>query len=162
MNEFLAIASSGVWTVVELAILVLTIAAYWKIFEKAGEKGWKAIIPVYSNYVLYKLVWKKSMFWWNLVLGVIAGIAGVVFIGALIAAGGGADAMMMGGTALISMLVFLATGIVSVVINIILYVKMARAYGYGGGFAVGLIFINTVFILILGLGNAEYIGPQNN
>lgn len=162
MWEVAAAAYSGVWTVIQVVLLVLTIVAYWRIFEKAGEKGWKAIIPVYSSYVIYKLVWKKSMFWWNLVVGVIAGIAGAVFIGALMAAGGGADAMMMGGTALISMLVFLATGIVSVVINIILYVKMARAYGYGGGFAVGLILVNTVFILILGLGNAEYVGPQNN
>lgn len=162
MWEVAAAAYSGVWTVIQVVLLVLTIVAYWRIFEKAGEKGWKAIIPVYSNYVLYKLVWKKSMFWWNLVVGVIAGIAGAVFIGALMAAGGGADAMMMGGTALIAMLVLLAAAIINVVINIILYVKMARAYGYGGGFAVGLILVNTVFILILGLGNAEYVGPQNN
>lgn len=162
MWEAMTAAYSGVWTVIQVVLWVLTIVAYWRIFEKAGEKGWKAIIPVYSSYVIYKLVWKTSMFWWSLVVGIIAVIGGSVFFGAILAAGGGASTMAVGGAALIAMLVLLAAAIISVVINIILYVKMARAYGYGGGFAVGLILVNTVFILILGLGNAEYIGPQNN
>ncbi len=162
MWEVAAAAYSGVWTVIQVVLLVLTIVAYWRIFEKAGEKGWKAIIPVYSSYVIYKLVWKTSMFWWSLVVGIVTVITGGVFFGAILAAGGGASTMAVGGAALIAMLVLLAAAIISVVINIILYVKMARAYGYGGGFAVGLILVNTVFILILGLGNAEYVGPQNN
>lgn len=38
-----------------LVITVLLIIAYWKIFEKAGEAGWKSIIPFYSLYVLTKI-----------------------------------------------------------------------------------------------------------
>ncbi len=46
-----------------LLLLVVQIVAYWKIFEKAGEPGWKAIIPVYSDYILYKIAWGVKPFW---------------------------------------------------------------------------------------------------
>ena len=36
---------------------VLAIVALWKIFTKAGEPGWAAIIPFYSSYVLFKITW---------------------------------------------------------------------------------------------------------
>jgi signal peptidase I len=35
---------------------------YWKIFEKAGVPGWKALIPFYSEYIVMKLVGKPT--WW--------------------------------------------------------------------------------------------------
>ncbi|HWP22544.1 MAG TPA: DUF5684 domain-containing protein [Candidatus Cryosericum sp.] len=42
---------------VGLAIAVLAIIGMWKIFEKAGEPGWAAIIPFYNAYVLFKITW---------------------------------------------------------------------------------------------------------
>lgn len=35
---------------------LISVIALWKIFTKAGEDGWKAIIPFYNVYVLTKLV----------------------------------------------------------------------------------------------------------
>ena len=35
-----------------LAFWVVSVVALWKVFEKAGEKGWKALIPVYNFWVL--------------------------------------------------------------------------------------------------------------
>ena len=32
-------------------------------FEKAGEKNWKAWIPVYNTYMLCKICWKTKWFW---------------------------------------------------------------------------------------------------
>ncbi|MEZ4508200.1 MAG: DUF5684 domain-containing protein [Eubacteriales bacterium] len=40
-----------------IALGVLAIVALWKIFEKAGEPGWAAIIPFYNAYVLFKITW---------------------------------------------------------------------------------------------------------
>lgn len=34
---------------------ILQVIAYWKIFTKAGEEGWKSIIPIYNGYVQYRL-----------------------------------------------------------------------------------------------------------
>lgn len=43
-------------------IIAATIAGLWKIFEKAGEKGWKALIPIYNYYIWLKIV--KRPWWW--------------------------------------------------------------------------------------------------
>jgi hypothetical protein len=48
--------------VVILAIAVLVIAAMWKIFVKAGEPGWAALIPIYNVIVLLKIAGKPA--WW--------------------------------------------------------------------------------------------------
>lgn len=36
--------------------------------------------------------------------------------------------------------------------------KLAKAFGKGGGFALGLIFFSPIFYAILGFGSAEYLG----
>jgi hypothetical protein len=45
-----------------LAIVVVLIAAQWKIFEKAGQPGWACLIPIYNIYILLKIVGKPG--WW--------------------------------------------------------------------------------------------------
>jgi uncharacterized membrane protein YhaH (DUF805 family) len=45
-----------------LAIFVLIIAGIWKTFEKAGEPGWAAIIPIYNLYILIKIAGRPG--WW--------------------------------------------------------------------------------------------------
>ena len=42
--------------IVSLIILVVSTIANWKIFTKAGEKGWKSIIPIYNSVVLFKII----------------------------------------------------------------------------------------------------------
>ncbi len=49
---------------------------------------------------------------------------------------------------------------VNFVFFIMLYFKLAKAFGQGVGFGFGLLFLNPIFVAILGFGNAEYIGPQ--
>lgn len=39
-----------------LIVLVPSTVGLWKLFEKAGEPGWKAIIPIYGEIVLLKIV----------------------------------------------------------------------------------------------------------
>ena len=49
---------------------------------------------------------------------------------------------------------------VNVVVGIMMLFKLAKAFGQGTGFGFGLVFLNTIFILILGFGSAEYVGPR--
>ena len=49
-----------------IIIFILVVAGMWKVFEKAGIAGWKAIIPIYNAYVLITEVAKKQ--WWYLLL----------------------------------------------------------------------------------------------
>lgn len=46
------------------------------------------------------------------------------------------------------------------VLMILLYVKLAKAFGKSGGFAVGLIFLNVIFMPILAFSDAEYKGVE--
>jgi len=43
-------------SLVSLAYSVLFIVALWKLFEKMGIEGWKAVIPVYNMVVLFQAV----------------------------------------------------------------------------------------------------------
>ena len=39
----------GIVVIIYMAIIVLEIAALWKVFVKAGHPGWAAIIPIYNS-----------------------------------------------------------------------------------------------------------------
>jgi hypothetical protein len=56
-------AIAGVAT---LVLFVLPVAGMWMMFEKAGEPGWKALLPIYNLWVLVDISGKE--WWWFLVL----------------------------------------------------------------------------------------------
>ncbi len=45
----------AVYSLISIAILVVEIIGMWKMFEKAGEPGWKCLIPIYNLVTLYKM-----------------------------------------------------------------------------------------------------------
>jgi hypothetical protein len=47
--------------------------------------------------------------------------------------------------------------LVNIIFMILVYVELAKAFGKGGGFAAGLIFLGPIFIPILGFGGAQYV-----
>lgn len=47
----------AVYSIFILVIVVLSIIAMWKIFTKAGKPGWACLIPFYSQYCLFDIVW---------------------------------------------------------------------------------------------------------
>jgi hypothetical protein len=114
--EYYAKPSAGTM-ILWLAFVVLAIVAMWKIFEKAGEPGWAAIIPVYNVYVLFKITWGNG---WKFL--------------------------------------FLLIPIANIVFAIITMVKLAKAFGKSGGFAVGLIFLSIIFYCILAFDQSQYLG----
>ena len=46
------------------------------------------------------------------------------------------------------------------VLMILTYVKLAKAFGKGTGYAVGLIFLNAIFMPILAFSDAQYQGVE--
>lgn len=80
-NAAAGAAMTGIM-IVWLAVVVLMIAAMWKVFVKAGEPGWAAIVPIYNLVVLLKIAGKPI--WWlvlflvpfvNLVVAIIVTLA---------------------------------------------------------------------------------------
>lgn len=110
---------NGIWWIIYLAFIVAVIAGWWMMFEKAGEAGWKSIIPIYNIIVLLKIVGRE---WWWVLLMLIP--------------------------------------IVGFIIWIIVALDLAKVFGRGVGFAIGLIFLSPIFSLILGFGSDTYRGTS--
>jgi hypothetical protein len=47
-------------------LAIVGIVAMWKVFVKAGQPGWAAIIPIYNILVLLKVI--NRPWWWILLL----------------------------------------------------------------------------------------------
>ena len=108
----------GVGLLIWLAVVVLMVAALWKIFEKAGEPGWAAIVPLYNLIILLKIIGKPL--WW---------------------------------------IVLFVVPCVNIVAAVLLAVELAKAFGKGIGFAIGMVLVPFVFYPVLGFGSAEYRRP---
>lgn len=54
-------AAGAVTMIVYLALIALMIASMWKVFEKAGQPGWAAIVPIYNIYILLKIAGKPDI-----------------------------------------------------------------------------------------------------
>jgi hypothetical protein len=57
-------APGPVFWICYFAVIILLIAAIWKVFSKAGQPGWAAIIPIYNLYVMCKVAGRPG--WWLL------------------------------------------------------------------------------------------------
>jgi hypothetical protein len=77
----------GILVIFYIAVIVFEIAALWKVFVKAGQPGWAAIIPIYNLYILLKVIGRPG--WWILLflLGIIpfVGWIAVLVLGIIIA-----------------------------------------------------------------------------
>ena len=62
MNDSGGGAGGAVVGIIYLAVIVLMIASMWKVFAKAGQPGWAAIVPIYNIIVLLKIAGKPV--WW--------------------------------------------------------------------------------------------------
>lgn len=132
--------------VITIAIIVFTIICTWKIFSKAGIAGWKALIPLYNSYCLYSLAWKVKFFWINIIMGVVYGLLATK----------SADSITL-------LLIQLVISVVLVIFYILLQINLAKSFGQGGAFAIGLILLPIIFNAILAFSsNMEYIEKNRN
>ena len=67
--------SPAMW-IFYIAIAIFMIVVYWKIFEKAGQPGWAAIIPIYNIVVLLKIL---KMDWWHILIMLFVPFAAAVY-----------------------------------------------------------------------------------
>jgi Family of unknown function (DUF5684) len=112
-----SLVNSTLW-IVYAALFVVLVIAGWKIFVKAGEEGWKAIIPIWNTLIVLKIVGRE---WWWIILLIIP--------------------------------------LVGFVIWIIVALDVAKSYGRGTGFGIGIALLPFIFFPILGFGTDQYKGP---
>lgn len=133
----LILQASLVIVIIALAIIIFSLVCMWKIFEKMGTAGWKAIIPIYNSYCLYSKIWETKYFWISFALGIVGTIApynGNVFFTIL----------------------KLAISVATIVFYILTQIHFAKAFQQGIAFSIGLIILPIVFNAILAFGKMEY------
>lgn len=68
---------NGVWLMFILAWVILLLVAGWKMYAKAGQQGWVALIPIINILGLLKIVHRP---WWWILLMLIPVVNFVIWI----------------------------------------------------------------------------------
>ena len=134
----------GLFIAVAIVWYIFQAIADWKIFAKAGEPGWKSLIPIYNIYVEYDICWN--------------GLNGLVYFVALFCAN-----LLTSGEAVQNwrVIVALVLVIVALILHVMQSLRLARAFGKGTGFGVCLVLFGPIARLVLGFGSAEYVGKAD-
>jgi len=63
--EYRSYSAIPTWLIIAICIVALIqIISMWKVFTKAGQPGWAAIIPIYNIYIMTKIGGKPG--YWTL------------------------------------------------------------------------------------------------
>ncbi len=129
-----------------VALVVLTEVSEWKIFKKAGEKGWKSLIPFYSIFISHHIVGMKHI-WFVLEIAIWT-------FETIIAA-------FIEFPEWFELLFFIFTTVFTLVNAVIHTSKMCDCFGKGTAFKLGMFFVPYIFPMILAFGSAEYKKPED-
>ena len=151
-------ASLTMVLVLSLIWWILLVVARWKIFTKAGEAGWKSIIPIYSDYVQWRIGWKRTGLFWGAIV--------LVFVGYALVMGGGMIAVDASGSMSVGGGGFLGiAGIVCIIaafiINLMAVYKLFVSFGKGIGWFILYILFPNFVLLALGFGASQHQGAQD-
>lgn len=138
---------------------LLLVIAHWRMFTKAGEAGWKSIVPIYSDYTMFKLAWNTNAFWGFLICSLVMGVS-MSLSGSYDVTSSGQVVATGNGNFIFDILTFISS-IGYLFFSVMLALKTALAYGKGTLYAVGLVLLPNVFTMIIAFGNARYRGPQD-
>jgi len=94
-------AIAAVFGLIYLGVIVLLIAGMWKVFTKASQPGWAAIIPIYNLVVLLNIVGRPI--WWIILFFVpLVNFIAAIMIGIDLAKSFGKDTLYGLGLAFLS------------------------------------------------------------
>lgn len=126
--------------------LMIQMLAYCMVLEKMGEKGWKAFIPFYNEYLVFKHIWGAKFFTINLICSVLNSY----FI----------ISKMLNATSFNNFF-YIATSVAVCMFTIMYYLKLAAAFGRSRLFGLGLIILPPLFIMILAFDGSQFQGDNN-
>lgn len=124
-----AIVLVAILGLIVLAILIFMIIAQCKLFAKAGEKWWKALIPIYNSWIQAKIT--GLAWWWLPIFLVASALTEVKTLG------------------------FVA-GMGVILISFNFNYNLAKKFGKTNGFAVLTTFLPIIGLPILAFGSAKY------
>lgn len=136
---------------IAIALCILEIVASWRIFTKAGEQGWKCLIPIYNVYILFKIANNDGFL---KLIGASVSYIFVFFIGGLFSVWGPQDGKYI--VIIFACICIIAAYIYLLVVLYKMYADLSERFGFERIFALGLLLLNPVFMCIIGFSNAKY------
>ncbi len=133
--------------VLGLLYYVFLTVAQWKLFTKAGEKGYKALIPFYNMFVSHHLIGMRHIWF----------ILDIVFWAGEIALD-----LTRAAPLWLEETFFSVALIVTIISEIIHIMKLCYCYTKSELFAIGLFVIPPLFSMILAFGKSEYNPPRSH
>ena len=125
---------------------VLMIAAEWRLFTKAGEKGWKSLIPFYSVFVSHHIIGMRHIWF----------ILDIVFWLSELALEIVKAPLWVEET-------FFALAILFTIVSEIIHImKLCYCYTKSELFGIGLFVVPPLFLMILAFGKSEYNPPRSH
>lgn len=129
--------------IIYLVIAILKLIGTWKMLTKAGESGWKSLIPFYNQWTLCKVAgispyWVLEIIVVSMINSVLNGILGSNVI-----------------SVILSLIVYANT----IYFLVILSISLAKSFGKDTGFGVATVFFSFITYPMMGMGSATYAGP---
>ena len=148
-----------------IVIWILLVVSRWMLFQKAGEKGWKSLIPFYGDYIQWRLGWKRTAcFFISAFLVLVGGVMLVDCIRCLpsqllVDAYISFDDIQNQGTLLPLMtgLIFVIAGYV---VHLVSIYKLIKSFGESPVFFILYLITPSLIFPVLGFGSSEYQGSQ--
>lgn len=129
--------------IISLVIAILKLIGTWKMLTKAGESGWKSLIPFYNQWTLCKVAGISP--YWVLEI-IVVSMINTVLNGIL-------------GSNVISGILILIVYANTIYFWVILSISLAKSFGKDTGFGVATVFFSFITYPMMGMGSATYVGP---
>ena len=156
----------GFMLLITVVMLVIYFIALWKLFVKAGEDGWKAIIPIYNTLVMSKIATG------NFKLGAASLIVSAVYLffmsigntlNMIATSGNDSSLAVLSIISLPMSLLAIVCAIGMAVIGGYFHYVFTESYGKETVWCVLSIFFFPIIMLILAFDkNTHYAGPKNH
>lgn len=130
-NNIFAVILGGSIIVLLLLLVfyVFYVIGLWKLFEKAGKEGWKAIIPFYNTFVLVEI---SGLNWWYFLIAISGTICSIL----------GIDGLNY------------ICNLASLAVNFFIFYNLAKKMKQQPmGFAVASIFVAPIITMVLGFSS---------
>lgn len=141
---------------VSLILAVLDVIAMWKLFEKAGEKGWTVLIPIYNSFQMAKIATGSYTLAW--VYLAVSGAYAVVTIMSNFIRGFTDENIFYPVFMIFMLIVMLAFAVLGGYISFM----FSKAYNKPLIWNICMIFLSPILIIVMGFDkNTVYVGAGN-
>ena len=144
-----------------LIVSLIRIIGRWKMFTKAGKRGFATLIPLYSEWTFFSIGTGNGFT--GLILTMLGMIQVCVWYIMMVLLEMPLLESIQAGDKMVYIFlsVEFAIGVIVAICTIINNFKVAKNFGKGKGTGFGLTIFPIIFCLILGLGSAEYINKDD-